>query len=187
MFGREAAVTERAVVDTAADREDAFARLADRQLAASYRLAAVLLGSEVEAQDAVQDAAVQAWDRFGSLRDAERFGPWFQRILVNGCRDRLRRRGRVRTLPMDDAPEPATAFPATRLAEADALRRVLADLPAGQREVVVLHYFGGLTLDEVAERTGERPGTVRSRLHAALEALHAAYDAVDRADGGASR
>ncbi len=187
MFGREAAVTERAVVDSAADREDAFARLADRQLAASYRLAAVLLGSEVEAQDAVQDAAVQAWDRFGSLRDAERFGPWFQRILVNGCRDRLRRRGRVRTLPIEEAPEPAAPFPAGRLAERDALRRALADLPSEQREVVVLHYFGGFTLDEVSERTGERPGTVRSRLHAALEALHAAYDAVERADGGGSR
>ncbi|MDA8201608.1 MAG: sigma-70 family RNA polymerase sigma factor [Chloroflexi bacterium] len=173
--------------DPGAARIAAFTGLADRQLAASYRLAAVLLGSEVEAEDAVQDAAVQAWDRFASLRDAERFEPWFQRILVNGCRDRLRRRGRIRTLPLDDAPEPSRAFPATRLAERDALRRVLGDLPAGQREVVVLHYFGGFTLDEVAERTGERPGTVRSRLHAALEALHAAYDAADRADGGASR
>ena len=141
MFGREAAVTEpgAAARSREALRAEAFARLADRQLAASYRLAAVLLGSEVEAQDAVQDAAVQAWDRFGSLRDAERFGPWFQRILVNGCRDRLRRRRRVRTLSIDDAPEPVAAFPATRLAERDGLRRVLADLPAEQREVVVLH------------------------------------------------
>ena len=71
---------------------------------------------------------------------------------MNGCRDRLRRRRRVRTLSIDDAPEPVAAFPATRPAERDALRRVLADMPAEQREGAVLHYFGGLTLDDVAER-----------------------------------
>ncbi len=182
MFGRQATITaqEHAPEDPMAARSAAFERLADRQLVTSYRLAAVLLGSETEAQDAVQDAAVTAWDRFGSLRDPERFDAWFQRILVNGCRERLRRRRRVRTIPLDVALEPPALFPAARLADRDALRQALDELEPDQRTVVVLHYFADLTLDEVAARTGERPGTVRSR-------LHAAFDAAERQDGESVR
>lgn len=168
----------------AADQAATFARLADGQLVACYRVAAVLLGDETEAQDAVQDAALHAWTHFASLRDPTCFGAWFERILVNGCRDRMRQRRRLRLLPMGDTLEPAVAFPSARLAERDALRRALEGLPTEQRLVVVLHYFCGFTLTEVAERTSERPGTVKSRLHAALEALHASYDAVARADEG---
>jgi RNA polymerase sigma factor (sigma-70 family) len=75
-------------------RAELFARLADRQLDASYRLAAVILGDALEAEDAVSDATLAAWRSFGSLRDLARFDAWFARILVNGCRDRLRRRRR---------------------------------------------------------------------------------------------
>ena len=68
---------------------DAFRRLVERQLDASYRLAAVILGDRVEAEDAVHDAAVAAWQGFAALRDPDRFDAWFRRILVNGCRDRV--------------------------------------------------------------------------------------------------
>jgi hypothetical protein len=59
-------------------REDAlaaerFARLVDAVVPASYRLAAVLLGSETEGEDALQDAAVVAWREFATLRDEDRF------------------------------------------------------------------------------------------------------------------
>ncbi len=89
------------------ERATAFASLADRHLSRAYRLAVVVLGSELEAQDAVQDAAVAAWDRFVDLRDHSRFDAWFDRILVNGCRDRLRRRGRVRLVDLGGMPEPS--------------------------------------------------------------------------------
>ena len=189
MVGREAMVAEREDGGGRGEveRAAAFARLTDRTLAPSYRLAALLLGSESEAQDAVQDAAVRAWDRFADLRDPERFEAWFGRILVNGCRDRLRQRRRVRTLSMDDVPELPAPDGLPRLVERDALRRSLAELSADQRTVVVLHYVAGLSLEEVAARTGDRPGTVKSRLHAALQLLHAAYDAAARTGGGSLR
>jgi RNA polymerase sigma-70 factor, ECF subfamily len=169
------------------DRASTFVRLADRQLDASYRLAALLLGSEMEAQDAVQDAAVAAWQRFGSLRDPARFEAWFQRILVNGCRDRIRRRGRIRFLPMDGRPEVPTPDGTAGVAERAALRDALASLSSEQREVVVLRFLADLSLDEIAARTGERPGTVKSRLHYGLSALRAAYDAAARLPGETSR
>jgi len=169
------------------ERTDAFARLADRHLARAYRLASVLLGDELEGQDAVGDAAVVAWERFGDLRDRERFVAWFDRILVNGCRDRLRRRGRVWLIDMDDAPEPASADGSGSVAERDALRGALARLSPDHRLIVVLRYYGDMSLDEIAERTGERLGTVKSRLHYGLGALRAAYDAASRLPGEASR
>ena len=170
-----------------AERAGAFAGLADHHLARAYRLASVLLGSELEAQDAVQDAAVAAWERFGDLRDRERFDAWFDRILVNGCRDRLRRRGRVRLIDIDGAPEPSAPDGSGTRAEHDAMRHALAGLSPEQRVTVVLRYYGDLSLEEIADRTGERLGTVKSRLHYGLGALRAAYDAASRLPGEASR
>jgi RNA polymerase sigma-70 factor (ECF subfamily) len=169
------------------ERQAAFGRLTDRRLAASYRLATLLLGSEIEAQDAIQDAALTAWQRFASLRDPARFDAWFQRIVVNICRDRLRRRGSVRFLAIDRVAEPQTPDGTTSRAERDALRRAVISLPSDQRMVVVLRYFAELSLEEIAEQTGERLGTVKSRLHYALEALHAAYDAANRLPEGLAR
>lgn len=165
------------------DRAAAFARLADRHLARSYRLASLILGSELEAEDAVQDAAAAAWERFAGLRETASFEPWFDRILVNGCRDRLRGRGRVRMLDLDAAPERPTADASGGIAEREALRGALVRLSADQRTVVVLRYYGDMSLEEIAKRTGERLGTVKSRLHYGIEALRAAYDAAARLPG----
>ena len=73
-------------------RATAFTRLTAVRLVSCYRLATVILGDPVEAEDATHDAAARAWERWGSLRDLDRFDAWFGRILVNECRDRLRRR-----------------------------------------------------------------------------------------------
>lgn len=164
-------------------RARAFARLADRHLARSYRLASLILGDEPEAQDAVQDAAVTAWERFASLRERDRFEAWFDRILVNGCRDRLRRRGRVRMLDLEASTGRSTPDDTGGIAEREALRGALARLTPGQRAIVVLRYYGDMSLEEIAERTGERLGTVKSRLHYGIEALRAAYDAAARPPG----
>jgi RNA polymerase sigma-70 factor (ECF subfamily) len=142
----------------------------------------------------VQDAVVTAWERFDQLRELDRFEAWFGRILVNACRDRIRRRGRVRFIALGEdgssggvigGREPAVAGP--DLAERDALRRALAQLSQEHREVVAMRYLLDLPLDEIAERTGERLGTVKSRLHYGLSALRAAYDAADRDAGEPSR
>jgi RNA polymerase sigma-70 factor (ECF subfamily) len=180
VIGREA-MTEGLLARRASDsgREVAFARLIDRLLPTSYRLAAVLLSSESEAQDAVQDAAITAWERFDSLRDPQRFEAWFQRILANRCRDRLRRRRRVRFVAMDG--EAALVSDGDRgTAEREALAGALAELSPDHRLVIVLRFYADLSLEQIAARTGERLGTVKSRLHYALEALRAAYDAASR-------
>ena len=76
-------------VDKTTDRAAAFVRLADEHLDAAYRLARAILRDPSEAQDATHDALLQAWRKWSTLRDPSRFEPWFDRILVNLCRNRL--------------------------------------------------------------------------------------------------
>jgi RNA polymerase sigma-70 factor (ECF subfamily) len=165
------------------DRSRAFANFVDRDaLDRAYRYATLILGDAAEAEDATHDAALRAWHRFGELRDPTRFEAWFGRILVNACRDRQRGR-RHETLSLDDpsfptespwlrvASDPAEAF-GRRQAMAAALRALRPD----HLEVVVLRFYLDLTIDQIAERTGARAGTVKSRLHYALRELRGTLD-----------
>lgn len=165
------------------DRRRAFDQLTDQRLARAYRLAAVILHDPSDAEDAVHDAAVIAWTRFDELRDRARFDAWFDRILINVCRGRYRRRT-VRLLGPDEIASAGRPDDAPRRAERDALRAALTGLTLEHREVVVLRHLEGYSIAEIAARTGEREGTVKSRLHYALRELRAAYDAADRGGEG---
>jgi RNA polymerase sigma-70 factor (ECF subfamily) len=93
------------------------------------------------------------------------------------CRDRLRRR---RTAVIGWLPDPSSPDPAARTAEREALWQAFAGLSVDQQIVVALRYYLDLPLEAIAERTGVPPGTVKSRLHHALQALRAIYDAQER-------
>jgi RNA polymerase sigma-70 factor, ECF subfamily len=152
-------------------RSAAFAALADRQLTVSYRLAALILGDAGEAQDATHDAVVVAWRRFAQLRDPGRFEVWFQRILVNVCRDRARHRRRHPVVELSLAPEHTRDDEQRAVAERDEMGAAFARLPVDHRVVLVLRYHRDLSVDEIAARLAIPPGTVKSRLHRALEQL----------------
>lgn len=141
----------------------------------AYARAAVILGDRFEAEDAVHDAAERAWRRWASLRDPDRFGAWFGRILVNECRDRLRRRRRVTFMetPDDRGGGGSSELPdrAESVAERDRVRRALARLSPDERIAIVLRYDADLTVPAIAELVGAPEGTVKSRLHAALAKL----------------
>ena len=169
--------------DGLAARRLAFERLTDQRLLRAYRLATLVLRDAGEAQDAVHDAAVLAWTRFDELRDRSLFDAWFDRIVINSCRQHLRQR-RIRPLVVDAAPEAAIADGAADRAEREALRRALDRLTPEHRAVVVLRHLEGYSPAEIAARSGEREGTVKSRLHYALRELRAAYDAADRRTEG---
>jgi RNA polymerase sigma-70 factor (ECF subfamily) len=148
---------------------DFAAALAD-ELAGAYRLAGYLLADAAEAQDGVQEASVRAWRGWGNLREQEKFHAWFNQILVNVCRTRLRQRSRHRAVDLAEVNlEGADPFRAA-LAR-DAVGRALSSLSTELRMVVVLRYWGDLSLAEIADRLGIPIGTVKSRHHAALQAL----------------
>jgi RNA polymerase sigma-70 factor (ECF subfamily) len=131
----------------------------------------VLLGSEPEAQDAVQDAVVTAWGRFDQLRDHGRFDAWFGRILVNVCRQWLRNRARQRVRPLAEVGEPAMPDASGPASARDAISRAMTGLDPDHRIVIVLRYWADLSVDEIASRIGVPAGTVKSRLHYALRSM----------------
>jgi RNA polymerase sigma factor (sigma-70 family) len=159
-------------LESAADRSARFSELATAELDRVYRLAGLILMDASEAEDAVGDALERAWQRFGQLRDRATFRPWFDRIVVNACRDRLRRRRVVRFIPLEPAhgrPEPNDPF--REVLDRDEMLRSMRSLPDDERLVVVLHFWADLTLQAVADRVGWPIGTVKSRLHRALERM----------------
>jgi RNA polymerase sigma factor (sigma-70 family) len=157
-------------------RAEPFRRLLHTDLLRFYRIATAMLGSAVEAEDAVHDATIVAWRRFGDLREVDRFEAWFDRILVNTCRDRLRSRRRhpvVDIGPEVEARLPHLPDPARAVAPADAVERAMRDLGPDHLAVVVLRYEVDLSVRAIAERLGVREGTVKSRLHTAHARMRA--------------
>ena len=148
-----------------------------RELNRAYRIAGLFLGNAQDAEDATQDALLRAWGSAASQRDPARFDAWFDRILVNACRDRLRRRGRVRFITLEGEVGRAGADPFGELLERDDVLGRLTTLDNDLRLVVVLHYWGDLRLEDVAERVGWPVGTVKSRLNRALTKLREQVDA----------
>ncbi len=146
--------------------------LAGRRLDHLFRLAGLVLGNAGDAEDVSQEALATAWRSFESLRDEERFDAWLDRILVNACRDRMRRRRIVRFVPIEGESS-AIADPFEAVLERDAALRQLAVLDVDARAIVVLHYWADLPLTEVATRLGISVGTVKSRLHRALLRMRA--------------
>jgi RNA polymerase sigma-70 factor (ECF subfamily) len=159
-------------------RAAAFARLAEEHIDRSYHLARSILLDASEAQDAVHDAFVQAWRKWDTLRDPTRFEQWFDRILVNACRDRLRARTRQAT---DISVEVglATGDHAASTLDQAALDAAIATLSPDHQVVVALRYFRDLAIEDIAGRLDIPTGTVQSRLHYALKRLHKALDAGD--------
>lgn len=164
-----------------AARIAAFEALVATRLDESYRVARLVLRDAQEAEDATHDAFTRAWRDLHRLRDLDRMDAWFGRILVNACRDRLRRRRHRSHDPLDEAVvHPAAPDTRRRIEDRDALDRAFAALNPDQRLAIVLRYYGDLDVDEVAQAVGAPVGTVRSRLHYALRHLRGALERTDR-------
>ena len=153
-----------------------FRSVGTLQLDRAYRLAGFILGDAREAEDATQDAMLRAWHQRDSLRDLRSAQAWFDRILVNVCRDRLRRkRPRIGWLgnQVDDE-LPPTVDPFVALIARDAVLRGMTRLDPDRRIVLVLRFWADLSLDDIAIRLDIPVGTVKSRLHYAMRDLRAA-------------
>ena len=169
---------DRSLVEKAqrGDRE-AFTNLAfelsDRLFAVAHRI----LRDFDSAGDALQVTLLRMWHDLPSLRDPDLMEAWAYRVLVRACHNQLRKQRRqpalLRIVPNDQtAPDASGA-----VADREQLERAFRTLSAEQRAAVVLQYYRGLTLDEIAAILRVPVGTVRSRLHYAKRALRAAIEA----------
>lgn len=129
--------------------------------------AARILGhGDGEADDAVQEAALQAWQRIDRIEDPERVRNWLFRIAANKALDRLRRRHPH--LDLEAVVESAADRPVHDLVEARIqvreLARIVQELPDAPRAVWVMREIGGASYAEIADATGLSPSTVRGAL-----------------------
>ena len=148
---------------------DAFATLAAEAIARLDAAARLILRDPELARDGVQDGYIRAWRTLPALRDPDRFDAWLRRIIVHSCIDIMRRR-RHRAIEVELTPidVPAGGDFTSTIADRDLVEEALRRLDPEFRAVVVLHYFLGMPLPEVARTLGIPLGTAKSRLHRSL-------------------
>ncbi len=167
----------RELVDRAANGDhEAFAAVVRAGSGRLYAIAYRILRDADLADDALQETLVKVWDDLPALRDPDRFDAWAARILCRCCY-RLAKRERRASLPIVADPSSARATALEpRVADHDEMEGAFRRLSPEHRAVLVLHYYLGLTLSEIAETLSIRPGTVGSRLHYATRSLRAALE-----------
>jgi RNA polymerase sigma-70 factor (ECF subfamily) len=148
----------------------AFRLLVERHLPMARARAARLCPQPDDADDAVQDAFLQAFLALDRLRDPDRFAGWLGGIVANVCRAQ-RRRAPLTLLgdwPENLHPASAGRLPSAEdLDRADVLSRAVAGLPPGQRHAVTLFYYA----DQPAGQVGATPGAAKASLHKARRRL----------------
>ena len=157
---------------------DAFAELARAAVVRLDQAARLILRDPELARDAVQEGLIRAWRDLPKLRDPDRFDAWLHRLTVNSCIDQTRRRRRRPIeVELTVIHAPSMSDDSGALADRDLVDGVLQRLDERERAIVVLHYFVGMPLTEVAATLGIPIGTVKSRLHRALSEMRAAVAA----------
>ncbi len=158
------------------DDRAAFAQLVRRHQHAALRVAAVICGSTIEAEDVVQDSMVDVHRHLGSFRGTGSVRSWMLRIVANHAKNHVR--GRARRLRRDDhharlhlrTAEAADEATEVRL-EHEQLAAALGRLGEHDREVLACRFVAALSEAETAEVLGAPLGTVKSRTSRALERL----------------
>jgi len=169
-----------------AEARDRFAAIVERHQRRASRIAYHYMRDVAEADEAVQDAFVRAYVHLDTFREELPFEVWFTRILVNGCLDRIKSRGRrerwiqpradngedgIGVLERTAASGPS---PEDLLLSRERQRRLsaaLAELPDRQRLVFVMCQVEGCTSKEVSVATGLNESTVRVHLFRAIRRL----------------
>ena len=128
-----------------------------------YRVAWSILRNDDDCKDAMQEAALKAWEKRNTLRETSYFRTWITKILINACYDTQRKRRRI--VSLDSIPEIPISAPDP------ALSMALATLPEKLRLPLVLVFSEGMTYAEAAETLHLPLATVRGRIHRGKEQL----------------
>jgi RNA polymerase sigma-70 factor (ECF subfamily) len=157
--------------------QSAIAELYDRYSSIVYAVALRVLGDTMAAEDVLQEVFLQLWRNPGAF-DAARgnLATWLAVIARNRAIDTLRRRkpeSDIEDVIVSVAPDLAANADRTRAAEK--VRGVLQEMAPAQRAALEMAYFEGLSHSEIASKTGEPLGTIKTRIRAGLMALRKAF------------
>lgn len=146
-------------------RKDAFLEMALSQERTLYRVAKTLLRSDADCADAVQDALLKALSASGRLRNEQYAKTWLIRILINTCKDMLRKSARCQTVALTEL------YPAPDESEQRELYDALQCLDEAMRLPLVLHYLEGFPVKEIARMLRVPEGTIKRRMWQARKEL----------------
>jgi len=149
---------------------DAYGILVDRYHRRFARFATRMLGSQEDAEEALQDTFLRAYRALARYQDRERFASWLYRILVNRCQSMLARRRSQEIRPALPIEQDGPAADA-ELVQTDNANWILGNLPAEQREVFLLRYVEDLSFEEIAALTGIGLSALKMRVKRGLERL----------------
>ena len=163
--------TDAELVNAVLDGEkQAFAVLVKRYKRPVRAVAMDVLGHRASAQDVAQDAFVKAYENLPALRKAGAFGPWLMKITRRCSLDFVRRK--PQEAPLETAAAAAIENPDGRLDEdKQRLLAAVVKLPEGEKQVLMLRYFSGHSVRDVAEIVGRSVGTVTKQLSRAHKHL----------------
>lgn len=156
-------------------RDDDFTAFAAARWPRLLRSAVFLGCSAAEAEDLAQSTLLRCYLAWPKVERAANRDAYVSTVLVNGFRESRRRRWWGER-PTETLPEAVAPDHGHEVTETDAVRRALTALTPSQREVVVLRYYAALSERETADALGIPPGTVKSRLSAALKHLATTLD-----------
>lgn len=166
-------------------QQDRYAELVGRYQAAAIKVAYGFVGNYEDARELSQNGFVKAYQHLARFRGQSKFSTWLYRIVVNECKDFLKRKGRrppiVSLFEESDADEPgsvevvdASGGPSEALVNRELARHLseaIDQLPMKQRMAFILHHVQGLPLEEMTEIMDCRVGTVKAHLFRATERL----------------
>ncbi|NHN32665.1 RNA polymerase sigma factor [Paenibacillus agricola] len=160
--------------------KEALLQLILAEKEAYYRLAYSYMRNEADAMDVLQEMIVRLYERIGQLKKEESFYTWSKTILVNQCKNSLKRNNKV--IPLGDQSDvnkghiSSTGISDYRQVEEQMdLQALLTHLNADQREAIQLKYYHDLDYGSIAAMTRVSMGTVKSRIYQGLQKLRALY------------
>jgi len=173
---------EQLLAEHLAGAPDAFGQLVTRYVNEVYGFLCRFVGNEAVAEDLTQDTFVQVHLSAASFDASRAFKPWLYTIAANKARDYLRTRGRRQEFSLDASADEDGPFPSQALAadeppleerleseeQREIVRKLIARMPEHLRLILILGYFQQLPYAEIADVLHIPVGTVKSRLHAAV-------------------
>jgi RNA polymerase sigma-70 factor (ECF subfamily) len=156
---------------------ESFTALLDAHGGSLRGLLRRLCGNRHDADDVFQETAVRVWKNFASRPWLRNPKSWLMTIGYRAFLDSRDRRRRIEEFT--DPPDQRSCSPAElaeRAEDFDKVQTAIAGLPETIREVVVLHYVGGMTISQIATAMELADGTIKSRLNAALTKLRSALE-----------
>lgn len=179
--GMEAATRDDAalLLQIQSGKQEAMSAFFDRYSSMVYTVALRVLKDFGEAEDVMQEIFIQVWQKPGAFVSGRgSLGGWLVVVARNRAIDRLRRRKLSDPVEEFALPSPANfAKDSERALLIEKIQAAMTKLPAEQRLPLELAFFEGLTHSEIAEKTGEPLGTIKTRIRLALIAIRKGLNA----------